>query len=251
MSDQLQVLVVDDDRRMVKTISDILRVSGYEAVPAYSGEEAVEKVKSESPACVLMDIKMPGIDGVGALKLIRDAVPNLPVLLMSAYVTGEQEEEAKRQGAYAVLTKPVDIEGILSFLSLLRKDENVLVVDDDPVFSKTLKEILQARGYWVETEVDADKVLGHMERDYKLMVLLDLNPGDADGTDVLWAIREKYPTKPVVMVTSYREEMRDSIEKGLQIGAYTCLYKPFETEQLIGIIEEIRQMKIRSALGWN
>jgi CheY-like chemotaxis protein len=78
MSDQLQVLVVDDDRGMVKTISDILRIKGYEAVPAYSGEEAVEKVKGESPECVLMDIKMPGIDGVGALKLIRDAAPIFP-----------------------------------------------------------------------------------------------------------------------------------------------------------------------------
>jgi two-component system response regulator HydG len=250
MSDQLKVLVVDDDRRMVKTICDILRVKEYEAVPAYSGEEAVEKAKEESPACVLMDIKMPGIDGVGALKLIRDATPNLPVLLMSAYATGGQVEEAIQQGAYAVLTKPIDFEGILSFLSLLRKDESVLVVDDDPLFSNTLKDILQARGYLVETEVDAGKVLAHMERDYKLVVLLDLKPGEAEGTDVLREIREKYPTKPVVMITGYREGMGAAIEKGFQIGAYSCLYKPFETEQLIGIIEEIRQMKIRAALGW-
>ena len=250
MSDQLKVLVVDDDRRMVKTICDILRVKGYEAVPAYSGEEAVEKVKEELPACVLMDIKMPGIDGVATLKLIRDAFPNLPVLLMSAYVTGEQEEEAKRQGAYAVLTKPIDFEGILSFLSLLRKDESVLVVDDDPLFSKTLKDILQARGYEVETEADTGKVLGRMERDYKLVVLLDIKPGDAKGTEVLREIREKYPTKPVVMITGYREGMGEAIEKGFQIGAYTFMYKPLETEHLIGIIEEIRQMKILAALGW-
>lgn len=250
MSDQLKVLVVDDDRRMVKTICDILRVKGYEAVPAYSGEEAVEKVKEELPACVLMDIKMPGIDGVEALKMLRDAVPNIPVLLMSAHSTGDQDEEAKRQGAYAVLTKPIDVEGILSFLSLLKKEESVLVVDDDLRFSKTLKDILQARGYEVETEADSGKVLGRMERDYKLVVLLDLKPGDAKGTEVLREIREKYPTKPVVMITSYREGMGEAIEKGFQIGAYTFMYKPLETEHLIGIIEEIRQMKILAALGW-
>ena len=250
MSDQLQVLVVDDDRRMVKTICDILRIKGYGAVPAYSGEEAVENVKWESPACVLMDIKMPGIDGVGALKLIRNAVPNLPVLLMSAYATGVQVEEAKRQGAYAVLTKPIDVEGVLSFLSLLRKDENVLVMDDDPLFSKALKDKLQAKGYWGETEADAGKVLEHMESDYQLMVLLDLKLGDAKGTNILREIRERYPTKPVVMITGNREGMGGEIEKGFQMGAYSCLYKPFETEHLIGIIEEIRQMKIRAALGW-
>src|SRR5690242_9129965 len=117
MSKQLRVLVVDDDRRMMKTICDILQVKGYEAIPAYSGEEAVAKVKEDSPNCVLMDIKMSGIDGVEALKMIGDAVPDLPVLLMSAYATDEQIEEAKRQGAYAVLTKPIDVQGVLSFLS--------------------------------------------------------------------------------------------------------------------------------------
>jgi two-component system response regulator HydG len=139
---------------------------------------------------------------------------------MSAHALGEQMEEAIRQGAYAVLTKPIDIGGFLSFLSLLRKEESLLVVDDDPLFCKTPKDILQARGYVVETEIDAGKVLGHMERDYKLMVLLDLKLGHVEGTDVLREILEKYPTKPVVMITGYREEMGDAIEKGFQIGAY-------------------------------
>ena len=84
-----------------------------------------------------------------------------------------------------------------------------------------------------ETEADPDKVLGHMEKDYKLAVVLDLKLGSADGLDVLKDIRAKYPSKPVVLVTGYGEEMADSIEKGYRIGAYTCLYKPFEIDSLI------------------
>lgn len=249
MKEKLKVLVVDDDRRMVKTICDILRVKGYEAVPAHSGEEAVAKVRAEAFGCVLMDIRMPGIDGTEAQQMIRDAAPDLPVLLMSAYATDEQAEEAKRQGAYSVLTKPLDIQMVLSFLSLLRKEESVLVVDDDPVFCRTLKDILQARGYRVETENDAGKVLGHMERNYKLMVLLDLKLGGADGVNVLREIREKYPAKPVVLVTGYRDEMGGAIEKGREIGAYSCLYKPFATEELLGIIDEISRKKLKAVLG--
>ena len=123
MNDQLKVLVVDDDRRMVKTICDILMVKGYDAVKAYSGEEAVEKVAGEAPDCVLMDIKMSGIDGVEALTMIKDLSPGLPVVLMSAYASYEKTEEAKRQGAYGVLAKPVDIRQILSFLAILRKKD--------------------------------------------------------------------------------------------------------------------------------
>jgi DNA-binding NtrC family response regulator len=249
MGETIKVLVVDDDRRMVKTICDILKAKGFEAVSALTGEEAVEMVRADIPDCVLMDVKMPGIDGVEALRMMKEMVPDLPVVLMSAYATGDQAEEAKRQGAYSVLTKPIDIQQLLSFLSLLRKEESILVVDDDPQFCRTLKDILQSRNYQVETEDDPEKVLGHMEQKYELVVVLDLKLGDADGLDVLRDIRSRYPTKPVVLVTGYSGEMVSVIEKGLQIGAYTCLYKPFVTEELIGIIEEISLKKLRSFLG--
>lgn len=248
MAMMVKVLVVDDDQRMVKTICDILKVSGFEAIPAYSGEEGVEKAKEELPDCVLMDIKMPGINGVEALKAIKEAAPGTPVLLMSAYATPEQTEEAKQQGADAVLCKPIDIQPFLTFLSLFRKVESVLIVDDDPNFCKTLQQIVQAKGYRVETESDAEKVLEHMERSYMLAVVLDLKLGSAEGVSVLKEIRDKYPTKPVILVTGYREEMGGAMEKGLQSGAYACLYKPFEVEELLGIIKEISRKKSRDVL---
>ena len=249
MNEKITILVVDDDRRMVKTVCDILKVKGFDAMQAYTGEEAVERVRFDGPDCVLMDIKMPGMSGVDALRMMKGISPDLPVVLMSAYATEEQTTEAKAQGAYTVLNKPFDIEIVLSFLSLLRKEESILVVDDDPLFCKMLKDILQSRGFRVETEGDPKKALGHMENDYKLAMVLDLKLGGKDGLDVLREIRGKYPTKPVVLVAGYRDEMSSSIEKGLKIGAYTCLYKPFDVEALIRSLEEIRRMKLESLLN--
>ena len=249
MEGKVTVLVVDDDCRMVKTLCDILRVKGYDAEPAYSGEDALEKIRAEMPDCVLMDIRMPGISGVEAMEMIRSQAPDLPVMLMSAYPTDEQKVKAKSYGVYSVLTKPVNLQLVLSFLSLLRKEESILIVDDDEVFCKTLKDILQARGYRVETEIDPGMVMDHMEKNYKLVVILDLKLGNTDGLDVLKDIRARYPSKPVVLVTGYGRDMTDSIEKGFEIGAYTCLYKPFETEAMIGIVEEISRKKLRSFLG--
>jgi DNA-binding NtrC family response regulator len=244
----MKILVVDDDRRIVKTTCDILKIKGHEAIAAYTGEEGVEKVRNEAPDCVLMDIKMPGIGGVEALMRMKEVVPELPVVLVSAYATNEIVDEAKKAGAYAVLGKPLDIQMVLSFLSLLRKEESILVVDDDPKFSKTLKDVLMLRGYRVETESEPQNVMGHLEQDYKLAVVLDLKLGESNGVDVLKDIREKYPTKPVVLVTGYKQEMGDTIERGCKIGAFTCLYKPFETDDLSGMLEEIRQMKLRNLL---
>jgi two-component system response regulator HydG len=248
MGESVKVLVVDDDRRMVKTICDILKTEGIETATAFTGEEAVETVRAERPDCVLMDIRMPGIDGVEALRMMKQQDFHLPVVLMSANASSAQTEAAKCNGAYSVLTKPIDLQQILSFFSLLKREKSILIVDEDPQFSKTLKDIFQSRNYQVETEDDPEKVLGRMERKYEMVVVLDLNLRATDGLEILQNIRKRYPTKPVVLVTSCREEMTASIEKGLRIGAYTCLYKPLATEELIGIIKEIRQYKLRSFL---
>ena len=249
MRDAITVLVVDDDRRMVKTISDILRIKGFKAEPAYSGEEAVEKVMSMDFDCVLMDLKMPEIDGVEALKLIKEQAPGLPVVMMSAYATEEQANEAKGEGAYSILAKPIDVQQMLSFLSMLRKEESILIVDDDPLFCSTLSDILQARGYQVESEGDPDEVLAHLEQKYQLVVILDLKLGSADGVETLERIRARYPTKPVILATGYRQEMMASIEKGFRIGAHACIYKPYETNELLEMIEHIHHQKLRTFLG--
>jgi two-component system response regulator HydG len=249
MNEKVKILVVDDDSRMVRTICDILNVNGYETVSAATGEEAVEKALSTMPDCILMDIKMPGMDGVTALKLIRKSMPGLPIVLMSAYATEEQVREAISQGAQTVLGKPIDIQAVLSFLSLLRKEESILVVDDDPVFCKTLHDILHGRGFSVKTEIDPGKALDRLDEERNLVVILDLKLGAANGVDILKDIRAKYPSKPVVMVTGYGEEMADSIRMGFKIGAYTCLYKPLEMEQLFAIIDEISRGRFREVLN--
>jgi two-component system, NtrC family, response regulator HydG len=116
MKEQIKVLVVDDDQSMVKTICDILRIGDFGVEPAFSGEEALEKVKGESPDCVLMDIRMPGINGVEALRIIKEFLPDLPVVLMSAYATDEQAEEAKKQGAFALLSKPFAMDELIGII---------------------------------------------------------------------------------------------------------------------------------------
>lgn len=249
MSEKLKILVVDDDRRMVRTICDILRVKGYEPQPAFSGEEAVQLVQREAFDCVLMDLKMSGIDGVTALKMIKDVVPHTPVVLMSAYASDKQIAEAKQYGATTVLTKPIDFQQVLSYLSLLRKESSVLIVDDDLEFSQTLKEVLQSNGYRVNTEEDPAKVLGHMEEEYQLLVILDLKLGTADGLEVLKKVRDHYPGKPVVLVTGERQKMAAAIEQGMQVGAYTCLYKPLAVETLLRIVDDISRRKRNALLG--
>ncbi|MBI5445010.1 MAG: response regulator [Deltaproteobacteria bacterium] len=245
----MRVLVVDDDRRIVRTTCDILRIKGHEAIAAYSGEEGLKVVQTAPPDCVMMDIRMPGIGGVEAMKRMNALAPSLPVVLVSAYATEEVTEDAKKSGAYAVLAKPINFQMVLTFLGLLRKEESILVVDDDPKFCRTLKDVLSLRGFRVETECEPRRVLEDLEREYRLVVVLDLNLGAVNGADVLQRIRARYPDKPVILVTGYRQEMAGSIASALRIGAYTCIFTPFEADDLFRVIEEIRLAKLKNVLG--
>ena len=246
----MRILVVDDDIRIVKTTCDILKIKGHKPVAAFSGEEGVEKVRTDPPECVLMDIKMTGINGVEAMKQMKLISPGLPIVLVSAYAADDLMEEAKRAGAYAILSKPLDVPLILSFLSLLGKQESILVVDDDPKFCMTMADILNLEGFRVITESEPKGVLGHLQSNDNLdIVLLDINLGAANGVDVLEDIQARHPGKSVILMTGYRKEMGASIERARKIGAYTFLYKPFEMDELFRLIEEIRGKKLQAALA--
>lgn len=249
MEREVKVLVVDDDRRMVRTMLDILLMKGFGAEPAYDGAEAVAKVQASPYDLVLMDLKMPGNDGLEALRGIRGIAPEMPVVLMSAYASDEEVAEAKTLGACNILSKPVDLQMLLSFLSVLKRGPSVLIVDDDPGFCRTLNDILQSRGYRVATEGEPDRALDILERQYALVVIVDAKLGSADAVATMERIRARYPTKPVIVVTAYREQMIGSLEQAIRAGAHTCFYKPFEVDALLNVIEEIRNRKLGALLG--
>lgn len=115
--DLIRVLVVDDDEGMVATLRDILAAAGYEVDVAYSGSEAIERVRRHPPDCILMDVRMPGIDGIEAFRRIRRRDHDIRVIMMSAYSLQYLEEEVLREGAVAFVRKPLDADQVLSLIS--------------------------------------------------------------------------------------------------------------------------------------
>ncbi len=248
MSERLRILVVDDDRRMAKTLVNIFQVKGYEVEAAHSGPEALEKVAGGRFDCVLTDIKMPEMNGVELYRALKARQPDLPVVLMTAYSTDRLVNEGLEEGAVAVLTKPLDINALLSFFSSLGRERSIIIVDDDPKFARTLGDILRARSFAVTQVTDPYGVVERLEADGQT-VLLDMKLNDISGLEVLRQIRARYPRLPVVLVTGYREEMGPAIEAALKIGAYTCLYKPFQIEGLLQVVAEIRRQELGRTLG--
>lgn len=248
MNKNLRILIVDDDRRMAKTLMDIFKIKGYESEAVYSGAEALEKIKQDRFDCVLTDIKMPGMNGVELHRAIKAVEPDLPVVLMTAYSTDELVEESLQEGAIAVLPKPLDINLLLSFFGAVRRETSIVIVDDDLMFCKTMGDILSARGFAVIRVTDPHNLEENLKSDHQI-VLLDMKLNGVSGLDILRELRKKYPHLPVLLVTGYREEMLPAIEMSLEIGAYTCLYKPLQIEQLIQVLNEIKHQELGRILG--
>ncbi|MBL7060837.1 MAG: response regulator [Actinobacteria bacterium] len=244
----LHILIVDDDRRMANTLSDILNVKGYNAEVAYSGRGAIKKVESGSFDCIITDVKMPDIDGVKFYKTIKVRKPDIPVVLMTAYSTDSLVKEGLDAGVVATLTKPLDINAILSFLSMLKKENTIVIVDDDPKFAKTLAGILKKRGFIVIEVTDISNLDDTLIQNNKIVVL-DMKLGSVNGLDVLKDIKKKHPDMPVILITGYRKEMSQSIKKALDIKAYTCLYKPLHIEKLLEVLVEVKKKELGMLLG--
>ena len=248
MSQNLRILVVDDDRRMAKTLTDILKIKGYEALSVHSGNEALEKMEEALFDCVISDIKMPNVNGVELYRAIKAKQPQLLVVLMTAYSSDSLVEEGLEEGAIAVLNKPLDIALLLDFFSFIRKEQSVTIVDDDPHFCKTLGDILKERGFVVNQVTDSHGVIEQIDINRKIIIILDIKLNDINGLNILQEIRERYPNLPVILVTAYRAEMSSAVEAALKIGAYTCLYKPFEIEKFFQLLEKIRHQELSQFL---
>jgi len=107
------ILVVDDEKSILQSLTGILSDEGFEILTAESGTEALDKIKEATPDLVLLDIWMPGIDGIEALKKIKEDYPNLQVLMMSGHGNIETAVKATKIGAYDFVEKPLSLDKLL------------------------------------------------------------------------------------------------------------------------------------------
>ena len=116
LQSRAHILVVDDNPSLARATALILEHKGYTVTTAQNGLEAVEKVRQQTFESVLMDVKMPHIDGVEAFRRIKRIKPETNVVIVTAYVVDDLIQQALNEGACGLLHKPIDIERLLGML---------------------------------------------------------------------------------------------------------------------------------------
>lgn len=120
-----RILIVDDQLGIRLLLNEVFQKEGYEIYQAANGIMALEVADRYSPDLVLLDMKIPGMDGMKVLKRLKDMNSSITVIMMTAYGDQEMINEAKRLGARTHITKPFDIGELANTVNQLFEDKSV------------------------------------------------------------------------------------------------------------------------------
>lgn len=132
------ILIIDDEKAIRKTLTEILSYEGYKIEEAGDGEEGLKKFREKTYDVVLCDIKMPKLDGIEFLDKVREINPDVPVIMISGHGTIETAVEAVKKGAYDYIAKPPDLNRLLITIRNA-KDKTNLVAETKVLKRKVSK----------------------------------------------------------------------------------------------------------------
>ena len=195
---------------------------------------------------VLMDIKMPVMNGVETFKKMKETIPNATVIMMTAYAVEDLIQEAIREGAYGVIHKPIDIEDSIRLIEDAKEKRDgafILIVDDDSGNLTTFRNILKQKGYEVLTSTDGTEAVELARKNNFDIIFLDLKLPTINGFEAYLKIRESKPNVITVLITGHFDTMEDTIRQALLSSVYTCLRKPLDMPKVLALIDELMELK--------
>ena len=231
-----RILVVDDEQNLTLLLESILESKGYEVETANSGLEAIEKAQKKTFDICLLDIRMPGMNGVEVFLKIKEISPLTRVIMMTAYAVEDLIEIALNEGAYTCVHKPFDIDDILRLVeeALKTKKQVILIVDDVEKFRNELISILKDRYVIYEAKSGKEAIDKAKEVRYDI-IFLDYGLPDMDGIAVFREVKKMIPDVVAILVLDkYLEYL---VGDALKSGFYGCIPKPVDKTVLLNLIE--------------
>lgn len=210
-----KVLVVEDDYATSKLLSNYLSKWGYEPTIVNSAQQAMKIVETQQFLSVIMDIILPDANGFELLKQFREnpITKHMPVIVCS--VEAEQQK-AFMMGAVEYFVKPINYKYLVEVLTSykLKKDSNILIVDDDIPTLNLIKEAVQQAGFNAVAEHQSSKVMGIIENMSLDLAIIDLDMPVVNGFDLIKMIKsnKSFAKLPIIIYTG-KESYQDDLKK--------------------------------------
>jgi CheY-like chemotaxis protein len=251
----VKILVIDDDRMNCHLLHAVLTRHGYEVHTATSGLEGLNLFRQHAPRVTILDLRMPGMDGLTTLKEIRAIDPHAPVIILGGGATEIQENQARALRVTDFVRKGLSLDVLVEGVNRVvqqpaRKQEGtggpsagavadtgdtVLVVDDEQLVRDLLVQFLSLRGYRALGVKEGPEAISMVEQTSPDLILLDLMLPGMNGVEVLRRLRDKNFSGAIIIVTgSYDEEL---LQDAWSLHPQEVITKPIDLDKLLAMIQ--------------
>jgi two-component system, response regulator, stage 0 sporulation protein F len=240
--ENIKALIIDDELVVREFLIRLLALRGVDAKAVEDGPTAIKMVKDEAFDIVLIDVKMPKMNGVDVLKQLKQIRPETTYVMITGYLVDDLLKQAKEIGALTSLKKPFDISYIISLVNNLHRKEprkvlNILVLDDDKSVREFFRLLFKYRNYSVvivETVKDAMEEVKKIDFD---LAFIDVILRDGNGLDVSREIKKIRPGVRTILMSAYPQDLKDVMDCGVEV----LLGKPFQIEKIFDEIDKVIQ----------
>lgn len=262
-----KILVVDDDPDIIEAVTMILEAKGFEAVKARNGVEGLQKIETEKPELIILDLLMPKMDGFTMFKTLQEPkwseYKNIPILVLTSVREDASRrryelETGKELSVDDYLEKPFAPDVLLvRVTNLLRKSKKsrllregttmpkakILLVDDDQDFVASTKTVLESKPYEVVVAYNGNEGLEKAKAENPDLIILDVIMPMTDGFTAAEQFKKDPELNkiPIIMLTSYSTQRSGTaipVSAGYSLEAEDYIDKPIEPAELLKVVEK-------------
>jgi len=241
-----RLLVVDDDPNLGESLRDVLTDKGYDVMVMTEGAGALELLAREHFDMVLVDIRMPGLDGAATAKLIHALRPGLPVAMITGYDLDDLARRALQEGAVAILSKPLDIDRTVSLIEHTIKRPTVLVIDPERVEANEFREALQSADCLTTVTPDLPSARQALNRASYDCIILDAALMRDQGPEALVDITRLQPgaylvfVRPPTQLETEPTADQRTLEAQIRHAAFAVLDKSASPNDVLRVVQRIK-----------
>ena len=238
MNSPRSILIVDDEVDTCANLSDIFTDLGFEVGVAHDGANALELIRERHYDVALLDLRMPGMDGLELYRRIKKLRSGTVALIVTAYATDATTEEALTAGAWRVLPKPVNPQILLRLIEEAMDQPLVMIIDDDSDLCESLWDLFRENGLRVSLVHSISEAKSRFQESNYNVALIDMRLPEGDGSQIYKLVRET-PRSRTVIITGHRSETEERVAKVLAAGADAVCYKPFDVRALLETVNKL------------
>lgn len=237
------ISVIDDDESIRRTTTRLIESFGFQASAFESAESFLRSGRLEDTSCLIVDVRMPGMDGLELQNQLAIAGRRTPIIFITAYDDKESRRRAMQAGAIAFLGKPFSDEQLLASIcsALFQADEEfggkkslISVVDDDESVRRSTTRLIESFGLRAEAFESAERFLESKQLHDTSCLIVDVQMPGMNGLQLQRQLADANCRIPVIFITAYDD--KESRRRAMQAGAIAFLGKPFSDEQLLQTI---------------